>query len=255
MTTNAAFAHRAALRHEGREVGLAWAIPEAVYVDVDVIRSAPPPLNRSGVGDVLCHHTAHVDWKLAHDAGREDRRWPYDERLVAEALEQLDAVVAGLDEIHDISDAGIHLLMSAHRWGGAAFHDAGWNARHLDGVDHAFLYCLENQTGRSFIHGQAVGLGTYLGAVLQDNQPEVVLGWLHRAGVDIRPEAMGVDWEAAGTAMQRLAWYVRHADYPYTIADARPVTDDVVAGIRDRITATYGAWPAEGPAAPRGGFV
>jgi len=46
MTTNAPFAHRAALRHEGREVGLAWAIPEAVYVDVDVIRSAPPSLNR-----------------------------------------------------------------------------------------------------------------------------------------------------------------------------------------------------------------
>ena len=95
-----------------------------------------------------------------------------------------------------------------------------------------------------------MGLGTYLGAVLQDNQPEVVLGWLHRAGVDIRPEAMGIDWEAARTAMLRLAWYVRHADQPYTIADARPVTDDIVDGIRDRITATFGAWPEEGPAAP-----
>jgi glycerol dehydrogenase-like iron-containing ADH family enzyme len=255
MTTNAAFAHRAALRHDGREVALGWAIPEAVYVDFDLIRTAPPPLNRSGVGDVLCHHTAHVDWKLARDAGHEDRRWPYDERLVADALDQLDGVVNGLDDIHELSDPGIRLLMSAHRWGGAAFHDAGWNARHLDGVDHNFLYCLEYQTGRSFIHGQAVGLGTYLGAVLQDNQPETVLGWLHRAGVDVRPEAMGIDWEAAGTAMQRLAWYVRHADLPYTIADARPVTDDVVAGIRDRITATFGAWPDEGPAAPRGGFV
>ena len=116
------------------------------------------------------------DWKLARDVGREDRRWPYDERLVADALAQLEAVVAGLDEIHDVTDARYPPLMSAHRWGGAAFHDAGWNARHLDGVDHAFLYCLEHQTGRSFIHGQAVGLGTYLGAVLQDNQPEVVLG-------------------------------------------------------------------------------
>jgi glycerol dehydrogenase-like iron-containing ADH family enzyme len=71
-----------------------------------VIRSAPPPLNRSGVGDVLCHHTAHVDWKLARDAGREERRWPYDERLVAEAPEQLGPVVAGLDDIHDVTDAG-----------------------------------------------------------------------------------------------------------------------------------------------------
>ena len=110
MTTNAAFNHRCALRHEGREVGIGWAVPEAVYVDVDLIRTAPPLLNRSGVADVLCHHTATVDWKLAHDAGREDRRWPYDERLVAEARDQLEAVVGGLDEIHDVSDAGIRLL-------------------------------------------------------------------------------------------------------------------------------------------------
>ena len=69
---------------------IGWAVPEAVYVDFDVIRAAPPLLNRSGVCDVLCYHTAHYDWKLAHDAGREDRRWPYDQRLVDEAREQLD---------------------------------------------------------------------------------------------------------------------------------------------------------------------
>jgi glycerol dehydrogenase-like iron-containing ADH family enzyme len=255
MTTNAPFAHRAALRHDGTASTVGWAIPEAVYVDFDVIRSAPPALNRSGVGDVLCYHTAHADWKLAHDMGREERRWPYDDRLVAEARAQLDLVVSALDEIHEVSDAGIRALMSAHRWGGAAFQDAGWNARHMDGVDHAFLYALEYATGRHFIHGQAVGLGTYLGAVLQDNEPEVVLGWLRRGGVDIRPEAMGIDWEAAGTAMRRLAWYVRHADLEYTIADVRPVTDDIVAAIRDRVTATFGVWTEEGPTSPRGGYV
>ena len=68
LTTNAAFAHRTALRQDGREVGLGWAVPEAVYVDFDLVRSAPPLLNRSGVADVLCYHTAHADWKLAHDA-------------------------------------------------------------------------------------------------------------------------------------------------------------------------------------------
>ena len=255
MTTNAPFAHRPALRQNGMVAATGWAIPEAVYVDYDVIRSAPAMLNRSGVGDVLCYHTAHADWKLAHDMGREERRWPYDHRLVAEARTQLDLIVDALDEIHEVSDAGIRALMTAHRWGGAAFHDAGWNARHMDGVDHAFLYALEHATGRHFIHGQAVGLGTYLGAVLQENDPEMVLGWLRRAGVDIRPEAMGIDWEAAATAMRRLAWYVRHADLEYTIADVRPVTDEIVDAIRDRITATFGVWSEEGPTSPRGGYV
>ena len=74
--------------------GFGWAVPEAVYVDYDVIRAAPPLLNRSGLGDVLCYHTAQFDWKLARDAGREDRRWPYDQRLVDEAHGHLEEVLA-----------------------------------------------------------------------------------------------------------------------------------------------------------------
>jgi glycerol dehydrogenase-like iron-containing ADH family enzyme len=254
MTTNAPFAHRAVLRQGGTPVSLGWAIPEAVYVDIDVIQTAPQLLNRSGAADVLCYHTAHFDWKLAHDSGREERRWPYDARLVDEARQRLDAVTADLDEIRAVSDRGIRTLMLAHRWGGAAFHAAGWNARHMDGVDHAFLYGLEHLTGRHFIHGQAVGLGTYLGSVLQDNEPEAILAALHRAGVDIRPEAMGISWEEAATAMRRLAWYVRYADLPFTIADVRPVTDEIVDQIRGRISATFGEWPVDGPPPPGGGF-
>ena len=255
MTTNAPFSHRAALRQDGSVAEVGWAIPEAVYVDFDVIRSAPAALNRSGVADVLSYHTAQFDWKLAHDSGREERRWPYDEELVSEARRSLDEVVGALDEIHEVTDQGIRTLMLAHRWGGAAFHGAGWNARHMDGVEHAFLYGLEHLTSRQFIHGQAVGLGVYFGSVLQDNEPEVVLSWLRRVELDIRPEAMGIGWEDAATAMRRLAWYVRHADLPYTIADARPVSDDIVDHIRDRIHATFGAWDTQGRPGPRGGFI
>ncbi len=242
MTTNAPFAHRSVLRTDGRMAAIGWAVPEAIYVDFDVIRAAPPLLNRSGVSDVLCYHTAHRDWKLAATAGREERRWPYDQRLVDEARERLETVLANLDEIRSVSDAGIRSLMGAHRWGGAGFHDSGWNTRHMDGVDHCFLYALENQTGRHFIHGQAVGLGTYFGAVLQENDPEMILEALHRVGVDIRPESMGISWDDAATTMRRLAWYVRHADLWYTIADARPVTEDVIEQVRDRVYATFGAW-------------
>jgi glycerol dehydrogenase-like iron-containing ADH family enzyme len=263
MTTNAPFAHRAALRTRGGAATVGWAVPEAVYIDFDVIRAAPPLLNRSGIGDVLCYHTAAFDWKLARDAGREDRRWPYDEQRVDEARRHLDDVIAELDEIRDVTDRGVRALMLAHRWGGAAFHDAGWNTRHLDGVDHQFLYGLEHHTGRQFIHGQAVGLGTYFGAVLQHNEPEMVLASLKRAGVDIRPETMGIDWDDVATAMRRLAWYVRHADLEYTIADARPVTDAIVESIRERVYATFGEWetgalsgaPAQGLQARGGGFI
>ena len=77
---------------------LGFAIPEVVYVDFDVIASAPAGLNRAGVGDILCYHTAHLDWRLSRDLGREEARWPYDEGLVDAARHRLDAVMGALDE-------------------------------------------------------------------------------------------------------------------------------------------------------------
>lgn len=242
MTTNAPFGHRSVLRDEGKAVIVGWAVPEAVYVDYDVIRSAPPHLNRSGIGDVLCHHTARFDWRLAHDTGHEEPRWPYDQRLVDEAQRSLDGVLADLDEIRAVSDRGIRTLIRAHRWAGSSFHNSGWNTRHLDGVDHCYLYALEDVTGHHFLHGQAVGLGTYFGALLQDNEPEMILSALERVGVDIRPEAMGITWDDAATAMRGLPRYVREADLVYTIVDARPVTEEVIEEVRDRVYATFGAW-------------
>ena len=82
--------------------------------------------------------------------------------------------------------------MLAHRWGGATFHNSGWNPRHIEGVEHFLFYNLERLTGRHFIHGQPVGLGIYAGSILQGNEPDAMLAALVRVGVDIRPEAMGV---------------------------------------------------------------
>jgi glycerol-1-phosphate dehydrogenase [NAD(P)+] len=43
-TVNAPFGHRAGLRDHGRVRYMGWAVPEAVYIDFDVIASAPPEL-------------------------------------------------------------------------------------------------------------------------------------------------------------------------------------------------------------------
>ena len=242
MTVNAPFGHRAGLRRDGIVRYLGWAVPEAVYVDFDVIQSAPARLNRAGIGDILCYHTAHFDWALADRAGRCERQWPYDPALVAAARARLQAVLDHLDDIRAVNESGIRALMGAHRWGGATFHDAGWNPRHIEGMEHFFFYNLERLTGRHFIHGQPVGLGCYIGALLQDNDPEAVLGALLRAGVDVRPEAMGVTWDDAAEAMRTLGRFVRQAGLWYTTADERPMDDDFVAQVRARITQAYAGW-------------
>jgi glycerol-1-phosphate dehydrogenase [NAD(P)+] len=246
MTVNAPFGHRAGIRDRGNVRYLGWAVPESVSVDFDVIQSAPPLINRSGVGDILCYHTAHADWRIARDLGREEPRWPYDQSLVDEARIRLDDVLAHLDDIHDVNETGIRTLMLAHRWGGATFHDSGWNPRHIEGVEHFLFYNLERLTGRHFIHGQPVGLGVYAGSILQDNEPEAMLAALVRVGVDIRPEAMGVTWDDVAEALRTLPAFVRQAGLWFTVADARPIGEDAVAAVREGVTAAYGAWDAGG---------
>ena len=160
MTVNAPFGHRAGLRVDGLVRYLGWAVPEAVYVDLDVIASAPPALNRSGVGDILCYHTAHsrLAARPTTSAGRSragrttSGSWPPPGSGSTRCS-------GALDDIRDVTEEGIRTLMLAHRWGGATFHDSGWNPRHIEGVDHFLFYNLERITGRHFIHGQPVGLG------------------------------------------------------------------------------------------------
>jgi glycerol-1-phosphate dehydrogenase [NAD(P)+] len=244
MTVNAPFGHRSGLRRDGIVRYLGYAVPEAVYVDFDVIASAPPGLNRAGVGDILCYHTAHLDWRLTRDLDREEPQWPYDERLVAAARERLDSVLGALDEIHDVTDRGIRTLMEAHRWGGDTFHASGWNPRHIEGVEHFYFYNLEKRTGRHFIHGQPVGFGIVLGSIMHRSGADEMVGALARAGVDIRPEAMGVTWDDAEAAMRTLGTFVREADLWHSIADERPIDDEIVAEVRDRIGRAYGPWEA-----------
>lgn len=237
MSVNAAFGQRAAVRVDGVVRYVAFAVPEAVYVDYDVIRSAPIDLNRSGVGDILCYHTGHWDWRMAHERGRVEPRWPYDERLVAEAKVALDRVVDAADEIRAVSDAGIRALMELLRWGGAAFHNAGWNPRHIEGAEHFVFYNLEYITGKHFIHGQPVCLGVLLMSALQDNRATEMKALVERIGVPYRPEQMGVTWEHVAEALRTLPRFVEKAGLWYTVASDRPITEEYIARMCDWLQA------------------
>jgi glycerol-1-phosphate dehydrogenase [NAD(P)+] len=232
LSVNAAWGHRAAVRIDGIVRYVGFAVPEAVYIDFEVIRSAPVDLNRSGVGDILCYWTGHWDWKMAATVGRVEPRWPYDEALVAEARIALDRVIDHADEIHDVSDAGIRALAESLRWGAAAFHNAGWNPRHIEGAEHFVFYNLEFLTGKHFLHGQPVTLGVLLMSHLQANEPERIKAIADRIGVKYRPAEMGVTWDEVAEALRTLKPFVERAGLWYTVASERPITESWIAQMR-----------------------
>ena len=66
-SVDAAFTDAIGVRQDQRVRYIAKVTPRLVVLDLPLIRSAPPHLNRAGVGDVLSCHTGLFDWKLASE--------------------------------------------------------------------------------------------------------------------------------------------------------------------------------------------
>ena len=93
LTVDAAWGHQAAVRRDGIVAYVGWAVPATIFVDVGLVRSAPKALNLSGIGDVLCFHTAHADWALAAKHGKY-APWPYNEKMLAEARAVMERLIS-----------------------------------------------------------------------------------------------------------------------------------------------------------------
>ena len=216
-----------------------WAVPEAVYVDFDVIQNAPPVVNRSGICEILCYHTAHADWRYATAQGKCEEKWPYDQDMVDEAQAVMATVMEALDDIREVNEKGIRALMLANRWGGAAFHNFGWNPRPIEGADHFLFYALEYNTGKKFIHGQPVCLGIYVGSLLHEDRAQEMLDAIVRAGVDIRPAAMGISWDDVTFALVNMRQFVRQAGLWYGIYHDAEIDEAFANMVRENVEAAY----------------
>jgi glycerol dehydrogenase-like iron-containing ADH family enzyme len=213
--------------------------PIAIYVDYNVIQNGPKALNRSGVCDVFCYHNAVFDWKYAHDRGKCEEKWPYDAELAAKSTAVFQNIVNAIDDIHALNEKGIKILTEGLRWGGGAFHNAGWNPRPIEGTDHFLFYTLEYMTKKKFIHGQPVCLGIFTGALMQNNKPDWILELIHRAGVEIRPEGMGLSWEDVFAALRYEKEYIEKAGLWYTVINDFVVDDAFCNLVKEKITKTY----------------
>ena len=243
IATNAVFGHRAGVRFNSIVRYMAFAEPVAVYVDFDVIQNGPKALNRSGVCDVFCYHNAVFDWKYAEDKGMCEQKWRYDPELAAESTAVFEKVAAHVDDVHALTEKGIRILTEGLRWGGGAFHNAGWNPRHIEGTDHFLFYTLEYMTKKKFIHGQPVCLGIFTGSLMQNNGAEEILKLIHRAGVDIRPEAMNITWDDVYAALKYEKEFLKKAGYWHTVASDYVVDDVFCKNVHNMILDVYGEQP------------
>ena len=232
LSVDAMYGQRAGVRDNQVVRYVGWAIPECVYFDYAILESAPPHINRAGIGDVFCFFTGVWDWEYAHERGTCEPRWPYDARLAAHSLTLAEAALAGRTAIRDLTPEGISLIVDAFQWGGASYHGAGWCPRHIEGVEHFIFYALEARTGIKFLHGQAVCLGLIAGAMMHDKRVQELREAIAEIGVDIRPQAMGLTWDAVDATLIDLSAFVRRTALPYGIAHDFQVDRDFLDRFR-----------------------
>ncbi len=215
-----------AVRESGRVRYLGFSLSAAVISDFELMSSAPPRLNRAGIGDILSIHTGSFDWRLAAAAGEVE----FDPKAASRVERLVNDLESKVYDIRQANDVGLQWLIEAYAAENAVCLAQG-HSRPEEGSEHFFAYNCEAITGKKFIHGELVCLGVVLMARLQDNDPERVLSIIKDAGVRFHPRDLGLCREEVENTLATVAQYVKQEGLFHSIIDERELDVDMIGKI------------------------
>ncbi len=223
-SVDAGFTDAIGVRDNGRVRYIGTIVPEVVVLDLPLIRSAPPRLNRAGVGDILSCHTGLFDWRLAADHGLGH---PWHDGLAALGAQLLDELEAAADEIAAVSDDGVRFVADAYRRIGAACAWAG-HSRFEEGSEHFWAYAFEHATGAHPVHGEIISFAVCAVATVQGNDPDRARRIVQRAEVRANPIDLGIDEASFRACLLGLRDYARGEELDIGVADLVDITESQV---------------------------
>jgi glycerol-1-phosphate dehydrogenase [NAD(P)+] len=226
VSVDAAVTNTIAIRRQGSVEYDGFVVAEAIVADLDLIARAPPRLNRAGVGDLLSIQTARADWDLGARAGR----IAFDAEVDAAAGQELTALYALADQVAAVSDAALEHIVRAYARVNALCLRVGHSGPE-EGSEHYFAYAAEAATGRTFVHGEIVGLGVVLMAALQRGDAAGAAAFLDACAVAWRPEALGLDARQVAGILAGLPGFVRQAGLPWSIIDETTLDERTIAAL------------------------
>jgi glycerol-1-phosphate dehydrogenase [NAD(P)+] len=208
LSDDASFSTSIAVRENGRVRYVGEIRPEHVLVDFDLILSAPPVLNKAGVGTLLSIYTARWDWREANLSEEAD----YDVLVDVDATALVNRLYKGGSELRMLTEEGLFLLGELFRSGIRLCLRAG-HYRPKEGSEHYLAWCIEAMTGRQFLHGQLLGMCVQLVADYQGQDVRRVREFLRDIGLDCRPEAVGVTREEVVAALRNMKTFLQEESH------------------------------------------
>lgn len=226
LSTDAFLTDATGVRENGCVRYLPSKSPDTVIIDMDVLCSAPVAMRASGDADVLSIATAIWDWEEAEHLGEN----PPDRQITPHVLTVgntlLQALLDNARETREIgkgTPAGMTILLDLLCMEVQLCNLCG-HSRIEEGSEHYFVYSLEKRLTHPVLHGELVGLGILLMAILQ-SQPwlpyQDALAYLGINYALTGPQSNSVPTiptEAIVETRINLSEYVTYHQLPYTIA-------------------------------------
>jgi glycerol-1-phosphate dehydrogenase [NAD(P)+] len=219
LSVNAYATPGAGVRRNGIVNYLGNTIPDRIIIDYRSIQSAPKRLNTAGVGDIYSCRTALFDWKLSHEKTGES----YDEEIAAWSRRIIDKLVSNAGDIKNVTEKGIKALVDLHMETNRVQQAAG-KPRPEEGSEHIYFYALEDQTKRSYVHGEVVGTGIYVLTAFQSSEEEKVAAEMEDMGLMYRPSDHGTSSEEFLSAVLGMKTYSERAKLPFTVVNVVEIT-------------------------------
>ena len=226
LSTDAFLTDATGVRENGCVSYLPSKSPDTVIIDMDVLCSAPVAMRASGAADVLSIATAMWDWVEAERLGENPPARQVTPHVITVGNTLLQTLLANAREIGQGTLAGMTILLDLLCMEVQLCNLCG-HSRIEEGSEHYFVYSLENRLTYPVLHGELVGLGILLMAILQ-SQPWMryrdalaALGINYALTVPQNDRAPAITTEAIVETLLNLSEYVTYHQLPYTLATTR----------------------------------
>jgi glycerol dehydrogenase-like iron-containing ADH family enzyme len=208
ISVDAFLSKEVGVRNESRVRYVGSVEAKKIIIDFDLIRSAPPHLNRAGIGDVLSCVTALGDWRIAHQEFGD----PLNEQIFTQTKTLIQNMFNSAQALHDLSDEGLKKMVEylreecilSEQWG---------NARPEEGGEHFLAYALEKICPRQYLHGALISLNVLVVLKLQGADAifkiDDVQQFLSHVGVQYSPKSLQIRQDDYKNALEYVQKHVR----------------------------------------------
>lgn len=220
------------IRDRGLVKYIAHVFIDKVLVDYTLLFQAPRELIISGVGDIICCHTALYDWKMAAGRGKEK----FNERIYKKVKEEfLPELKEKRFEIKRVSKIGIKTIIKLYLKIAKVANSIGTD-RAQEGSEHFFAYNAEYVTRRHFIHGKLLSIGILVSSYLQNNEFKDTVKLMNDIGMQCQLKSTGLSKKEFVQTVETMNQFVQKGGYYYSIFNEIKVKPSHIQGLLELLT-------------------